>query len=45
MKKVQTLYESPKSEIVEIKPQAILCLSGDLEEYNYTEDPDWFGMS
>ena len=36
------LYVSPEVTTLEIKEQAIICQSGSNEDYDNTNDPDWF---
>ena len=42
VKEQKDLYVSPEVKIVEIKAQAIICQSGSNENYDNTNDPDWF---
>ena len=38
----RAVYEAPEVEVIEIKPQGILCASGSNEDYT-NNTPDWFG--
>lgn len=38
----KTVYVSPSLKTIEVKAQAIICLSADNEDYENVSNPNWF---
>lgn len=41
-KREKFLYESPGQVLMEIPVPYVLCMSGENEDYNYSDNPNWF---
>lgn len=39
--KVRSRYDSPLCDVMEMMEQSFICQSGDTEQYENTNDPDW----